>query len=235
MDPIRINKYLAEHGYCSRREADRLVKAGKVFINDQKAKLGDKITDQDDIRVLGRDKKVKPKKIYIMLHKPVGMISTTDSRSKDNIVQYIDYPERIYPVGRLDVKSSGLILLTNDGALANRIMHPRYEHDKEYVVEVNRPLKRIEIGKLQNGVELEDGPTLPAKVRQMTPEKFAIILEEGRNRQIRRMVEAIGAEVVSLKRTRILTLKLAQFPVGEWRHLSEKEIRDLKKAVGMKE
>ena len=233
MIPVRINKYLAEHGYCSRREADRLIEAGKILINEVPAKLGDKVTDRDTIRVDGRDKKKRPKKIYIMLHKPVGFISTTDTNKKDNIISYINHPERIFPVGRLDVESSGLMLLTNDGALANRIMHPRYEHDKEYVVEVDQPMPRMDIRRLQHGVELSDGITARAKVRQMDEYRFAIILKEGRNRQIRRMVEALGYNVVSLKRTRIMTLKLGQYPVGHWRDLTTKEVRELKREVGM--
>lgn len=234
MQGIRINKYLAEHGYCSRREADRLIKAGKVFVNNKPAKLGDRIDISDDLRVLGRDKKEKPKPVYIMFHKPVGLITTTDKSAKDNVMEAVNYPERIFPVGRLDVTSSGLLLMTNDGVLADRLMHPRYEHDKEYVVTVNHPLKRADISKMQNGMDLEDGKTLPAKVRVMEDNKFAIILKEGKNRQIRRMCEALDYEVVNLKRTRIMTLKLANYPVGEWRKLASKEIRDLKRALGMK-
>ncbi len=236
MEKIRINKYLSEHGYCSRREADRLIKAGRVFVNNKKAKLGDKVSENDLVRVEGRDKKRPPKKVYIMLNKPVGLISTTDKRSKDNIIDFVDYPERLFPVGRLDVKSEGLILLTNDGVLANRLMHPRYEHDKEYVVMVDKQMPRSDIAKMQRGVELDDGITLPAKVRAMTPDKFAIILKEGRNKQIRRMCKALGYEAVSLKRTRILTLKMpTSYPTGNWRHLTQSEVRQLKRAVGMEE
>lgn len=234
MAKSRINKYLAEHGYCSRREADRLIEAGKVFLNNQEARLGDQVGDSDTVRVLGRDKKEKPEQIYIMLHKPVGMITTTDTRKKDNVITAVGCPERIFPVGRLDVESSGLLLLTNDGTLANRLMHPKYEHDKEYVVIVNKPLEKIDLGRLQAGVQLADGKTLPAKVRKLGMKKFAIILREGKNRQIRRMCEHLGYDIVSLKRTRILTLKLVNFPEGHWRKLTEKEIRDLKKAVGIK-
>jgi 23S rRNA pseudouridine2604 synthase len=233
-EPVRINKYLSTHGYCSRREADRLVKQGNVYLNDRVAKLGDKVADGDDVRVEGRDRKREPKKIYIMLNKPVGLIVTTDQRRQDNVIDYIDYPERIYPVGRLDVKSSGLLLLTNDGTLANRLMHPRYEHEKEYVVTVDKPLDRAAIAAMQNGIELKDGMTLPAQVRKLDPTRFAIILQEGRNRQIRRMVEAVGYEVMMLKRTRVATLKMVgSYPSGKWRHLTISEIRALKKHVGM--
>ncbi|MDG1950687.1 MAG: pseudouridine synthase [bacterium] len=234
-DGIRINKYLSTHGYCSRREADRLVKQGKVFINDQPADLGDLVEPEDDVRVQGRDKKKEPKKVYILVNKPVGVICTTDPRSPDNIIDFVGYPERIFPVGRLDVQSEGLIILTNDGVLTNRLLHPRYEHEKEYVVTVDQSMPRRDISKLQSGVELLDGMTLPAKVRQLTPNKFAIILREGRNRQIRRMCDAIGYEVLNLKRTRMGTLKIqVHYPSGNWRHLTEKEVYDLKKMVGLK-
>jgi 23S rRNA pseudouridine2604 synthase len=233
-EPIRINKYLAQHGYCSRREADRLIEQGKIFVNDKEAGLGDKISDGDDVRVIGRDRKTEPKKVYILLNKPIGLICTADPRSPDNVVDYIDFPDRIYPVGRLDVNSSGLLLLSNDGVLTNRLLHPRYEHEKEYVVEVDHEMPRSDIGKMQIGVDLSDGRTSAAKVRQMTPTKFAIILKEGRNRQIRRMCAELGYEVVSLMRTRMGTLKIpTTYPIGSWRHLSEREVRDLKKMVGL--
>lgn len=233
--PTRINKYLSENGYCSRREADRLISAGRVFVNGKKAKLGDQIGEGDDVRVDGRDKKKPPQKIYILLNKPVGIMVTSDRKKKDNVIDFIGLKERIFPVGRLDVKSEGLLILTNDGTLANRLMHPRYEHEKEYVVEVDRALDSKDIKKWQTGVELEDGMTLPAKVRKMDRTRFAMILREGRNRQIRRMCEALGYNVVTLTRTRILTLKMpTTYPVGNWRHLTQSEIDAIKKAVGIK-
>jgi len=233
-EPTRINKYLSTHGYCSRREADRLIEQGKVFINNKVAGLGDKVIDRDDVRVEGRDRKKPPQKIYLFFHKPVGLITTTDHKKKDNVIDFIDYPERVFPIGRLDVQSSGLLLLTNDGVLANRLMHPRYEHEKEYVVTVSPELNMIDIGRLQSGIDLEDGPTLPTKVRKLDSNRFAIILKEGRNRQIRRMCEALGYSVIALKRTRIGTVKMiSSYPPGNWRHLTEKEVRDLKKLVGL--
>lgn len=232
--PTRINKYLAEQGYCSRREADRLIAAGQVYLNDKPAKLGDVVDDGDTVRVFGRKKAKAPKQIYLLLNKPVGVITTTDRRKPDNVIDYVDFPERVFPVGRLDVKSSGLLLLTNDGTLANRLMHPRYEHEKEYVVTVDHPIGKLDIGRMQSGVNLDDGRTLPAKVRQLGPSKFAIILREGRNRQIRRMCETLGYEVKKLMRTRVANVKIPMnFPPGKWRHLTEKEVRDLKRAVGM--
>ncbi|MBI5370059.1 rRNA pseudouridine synthase [Candidatus Uhrbacteria bacterium] len=232
--PVRINKYLSEQGYCSRREADRLIESGRVFINDKRAKLGDKVSESDTVRVEGRAKKIQPKKIYLLLNKPVGVIVTSDRHKKDNVMDLIDLEERVFPVGRLDVQSEGLLLLTNDGTLSNRLMHPRYEHDKEYVVEVDRSLLSKDIKQWQNGMGLKDGMTLPAKVRQMDTKRFAIILREGRNRQIRRMCEALGYRVVSLKRTRILTLKMpSTYPAGKWRSLTDSEVNELKKAVGI--
>lgn len=231
---MRINKHLSENGYCSRREADRLIEAGRVFINGKKAKLGDQVTEKDTVRVEGRDKKRPPKKIYLLLNKPVGIIVTTDHRKKDNVIDFIGLNERVFPVGRLDVKSEGLLILTNDGVLANHLTHPRYEHEKEYVVEVDRALNIKDINKWQTGIQLEDGMTLPAKVRKMDRTRFAIILREGRNRQIRRMCEALGYNVVTLTRTRVLTLKMPMsYPVGNWRYLTQSEVRAIKKAVGM--
>lgn len=234
MMQTRLNKFLAENGYCSRREADRLIEAGRVFVNGQQATLGVKVSQKDEIRVEGRDKRKPPEKIYLLLNKPRGIIVTTDRRKKNNVRDFVGCPERVFPVGRLDVQSEGLLILTNDDTLSHRLMHPRYEHEKEYVVEVDRSLDLQDIGALQHGILLEDGMTLPAKVRKLDTHRFAIILREGRNRQIRRMCSALGAEVVSLKRTRLLTLKMPlSFPSGAWRHLSASEVRELKNALGM--
>ncbi|MBM5789959.1 rRNA pseudouridine synthase [Candidatus Parcubacteria bacterium] len=231
---MRINKFLSANGYCSRREADRLIEAGRVFINGKRAKLGDQVMERDEVRVEGRSKQQRPKPLYLMLNKPVGVIVTSDRRKKQTVLDLLNIEERVFPVGRLDVMSEGLLLLTNDGTLANRLMHPRYEHEKEYVVEVDRALETADIRKLQNGVRLDDGMTLPAKVRKMDRMRFAIILREGRNRQIRRMCEALGYRVVRLTRTRILSLKMpSTYPSGSWRFLTPSETRDLKRAVGL--
>ncbi|MFH1405035.1 MAG: pseudouridine synthase [Patescibacteria group bacterium] len=225
---IRINKYLSEQGYCSRRQADELIKSGKVLINDQKARLGDVVDDSDIVSVSGEKKKERRENVYIALHKPVGLICTTDIRSRDNVVHFINYPERIYPVGRLDVESSGLLLMTNDGTLSNRLMHPRFKHEKEYVVQVEFPLSNLDIGRLANGIDIGDYKTQKCKVRKMGPTKFAIILTEGKNQQIRRMVKAINNKVLKLKRTRIENVKLGAMKEGAWRHLTQKEIKELK-------
>lgn len=235
MPATRINKYLSENGYCSRREADRLIEAGRVFINDGRASLGDKVSDNDTVRVEGRDKRYAPKKIYLLLNKPAGVIVTTDRTKKDNVIDFVGYDERLFPVGRIDVKTEGLLLLTNDGTLSNRLMHPKFEHEKEYLVQVDHPLEMSAIKQMQAGINLDDGMTLPAKVRKLDDRRFAIILKEGRNRQIRRMCEAVGYRVLTLTRTRMLTLRMpSNYPVGNWRHLTEAEVQELKKALGMK-
>lgn len=229
----RINKYLAEHGYCSRREADRLIGSGKVLVNGRPARLGDTVSGTDEVRVLGRAVKRRADKVYIILNKPVGLITTTDTRKKDNVISHIGCKERVFPVGRLDVNSSGLLLLTNDGELALRLMHPRYEHEKEYTVETRGQVRDADLARMRKGVLLDDGPTLPAKARRFSDRKFAITLREGRNRQIRRMCEALGYPVASLKRTGLGPLTLGTLKPGAWRHLSRKEIGTLRKSMGL--
>jgi 23S rRNA pseudouridine2604 synthase len=231
---MRINKYLAQHGYCSRREADRLIERGNVLINGELATLGDMVRLDDNVQVSGRARKEKPDYVYIMLNKPVGYITTSDRRKKDNVLDLIEINERIFPVGRLDVKSSGLLLFTNDGDLANRLTHPRYEHDKEYIVIVDKEITRLDIGKLQNGIKLDDGKTLPAKVRRLDTNKVAIILREGRNQQIRRMFAELGYEVLTLTRTRVVSVTLGHLSAGDWRHLTEKELKLLEKEMKKK-
>ncbi|KPJ85120.1 hypothetical protein AMJ57_04280 [Parcubacteria bacterium SG8_24] len=228
----RINKWLAEQGRCSRREADRLIRDGRVLVNGKPAELGDMVDDGDDVRVVGLSRPSQPrKKIYIALNKPVGFITTTDQSKKDNVLELVGVRERIFPIGRLDVRSSGLLLLTNDGELADRLMHPRYGHEKEYFVELDRSLRREDEQRLCGGVELEDGTTLPAKVKRAGSRTFLLTLREGRNRQIRRMCEALGYEVKRLRRIRIASIKLGRLKSRQWRHLTTDEVRLLKKAV----
>lgn len=222
---MRINKYLAVNGYCSRRQADELIKAGKVFINGRKADLGSQVEENNEIKV--GDQAVRrsdnKKKIYIAYHKPVGVICTADRSKRDNIIEKINIKERIYPVGRLDVESSGLILLTNDGDFANKIMHPKYEHGKEYLVESDKIISKMEIVKLKKGIRLKEGIAKADKIRQITNNKLLITIHQGWSRQIRRMLEALGCQVISLKRIAIGHLKLADLPPGKWRNLSENE------------
>ncbi|MBU1029424.1 rRNA pseudouridine synthase, partial [Patescibacteria group bacterium] len=183
----RINKYLSAQGICSRREADRLLTAGRVTVNGQPVSVGTKVSSDDQIEIDGELINNQPVKIYIILNKPVGVITTTDQRRPDNVINFIHLSERVFPVGRLDVLSSGLLLLTNDGELANRLTHPRYRHEKEYDVTVEQAVTDDQLELLKTGLKLADGPTLPAKVRRFDANRFRIVLREGRNRQIRRM------------------------------------------------
>jgi len=225
MEPTRVNKFLTEANYCSRRQADKLIVEGRVKINDRQAKLGDKVTEDDIVIVDGSQVAIPNKAhIYLMLNKPVGIICTTDETAPDNIVQFIDFPERIYPVGRLDVESSGMIILTNDGSIVNKILRAEHQIEKEYVVEVAEEITSEQIKMLQKGVELDDGKTKPCKVKKISPKKFAIVITEGRNRIIRRMVDVIGHQVVRLARVRIGKLQLSNMKVGTYRKLSDEEV-----------
>ena len=233
MPPMRINKYLSENHYCSRREADRLIEAGRVFVNGKRAQLGDQVSDTDRVRVEGRDKRRPPEKIYILLHKPIGM-STVWNRRTNNVVNFVDFPEPVYPVGTLDKTFEGLVLLTNDRILANRMLKPTYEFDQEFVVEVDRPLNVQDIRLMQNGIKLQDGMTQPAKVRRIDEYRFAIILQDD-PRHIRQLCTALGYGVASIKRTRLLSLKMPMnYAEGSWRHLTESELQELKKAVDLR-
>jgi 23S rRNA pseudouridine2604 synthase len=224
----RLNKAISSTGFCSRREADKLIEQGKVHINGTVASLGDRAMDGDEIRVDGRlisSKKAAP--IYIALHKPRGIICTTDRKAKDNIVNYIDHVERLFPVGRLDVASEGLILMTNDGDILNYILRARYEHEKEYIVTVDKPITEEFITGMAGGVPILDTVTKACLVKQEGEDMFRIILTQGMNRQIRRMCEHFGYEVTRLRRIRIMNIYLDGINYGEWRNLSEKEFSDL--------
>lgn len=213
--PMRINKYLTEANYCSRREADRLIEKREVGINAKKAILGDKVQKGDRVYVKGREVKLTSGgKIYLAFYKPIGIISTTDPRAKDNIVQYLKYPKRVYPIGRLDVASSGLILLTNDGEIVNKILKAEHKIEKEYVVQVDKRVRPGFLEHLRQGVVLEGYKTLPAKVKRLSDNSFSIILIEGKNRQIRRMCNAFGYGVTSLTRVRIGGIKLGDLHLG---------------------
>ncbi len=224
---MRVNKYLAKSGFCSRRKADKLIENGKVLINGHRAKLGDNILDNDTVQVGNQIVDLTEKKIYISFHKPVGVISTADKQANNTIYDYVDVPERIFYIGRLDVASSGLMILTNDGDLANDISHARGSHEKEYVVIVDKKLTRSAIKKLRDGLVILGSKTKPARVKKINDKKFNIILTEGRNRQIRRMCEKIGYGIVSLKRLRINNVKLGDLGEGNWRYLTKNERRGL--------
>ena len=226
----RINKYLSELGYCSRRMADRLIDEGKVTINGKIPKIGTKVEEGDQVEVKGQriEKSKKQKKIYLAFNKPVGIVCTTDTRVEpDNVIDFIKYPKRIFPIGRLDKSSEGLILLTNDGDIVNKILRARNNHEKEYIVKVNRPINTDFIQAMSNGVQILDTITKNCFVKQLGQKKFKIILTQGLNRQIRRMCESLGYRVRSLKRVRIMNIKL-DLPTGQYRELTKEELLKLK-------
>ncbi len=225
----RINKYLSEIGYCSRRVADSLIEEGKVTINGEIPEMGTKVEDGDQVEVEGQriEKSTKHEKIYLVFNKPAGIVCTTDRRvESDNIIDFIKYPTRIFPIGRLDKPSEGLIFLTNDGDIVNKILRARNNHEKEYIVSVNRPINRDFIQSMSNGVEILDTITKNCFVKQLGPKKFRIILTQGLNRQIRRMCEFLGYRVKSLKRVRIMNIKL-DVSTGEYREFTKKELFEL--------
>lgn len=225
---MRINKFLSDSGLCSRREADRLITAGKVRINSAKAALGDQVTEKDKVFLNGKPVNESPQKIYIAFHKPYGVITTLSGESENKVTDYINIPQRIYPIGRLDVQSSGLLLLTNDGSIVNKLLKSSGNKEKEYLVTVNKPLTANSIKMLSEGVYILERKTLPAKVKKLSANRFSIAVIEGRNRQIRRMCEKLGYTVKILKRIRFGNVKLQDLPRGKWRHLTKKEILSLK-------
>ena len=229
----RINKYLSEVGYCSRRAADRLIEEGKVTINGKITELGTKVEEGDKVEVEGKGigKATEQKYIYLAFNKPVGIVCTTDkSVEPDNIIDFIKYPTRIFPIGRLDKPSEGLIFLTNDGDIVNKILRARNNHEKEYIVCVNRPINSSFIQKMSNGVKILDTITKNCIVKQLGPKKFKIILTQGLNRQIRRMCESLGYRVLKLKRVRIMNINL-DIPTGKYRELTKEEFLELNRLL----
>ncbi len=227
----RINKFLSETGFCSRREADKLIQEGRVTINGVVPEMGTKISMRDEVRVDGkliRENTEKP--IYLAFNKPVGIECTTNLEVRNNIVDYINYPERIFPIGRLDKASEGLIFMTNDGDIVNKILRARNNHEKEYTVTVNRPITDRFIEKMGNGVPILDTVTRKCKVEQVSKYIFKIILTQGLNRQIRRMCEYLDFEVTALKRIRIINISL-DIPVGRYRDLTDAEIKQLNELI----
>ena len=229
----RINKYLSEVGYCSRRVADRLIEEGKVTINGKTPEIGTKVQLGDKIEVEGIriEKSTKQRKIYLAFNKPVGIVCTTDRRVEpNNVIDFINYPTRIFPIGRLDKPSEGLIFLTNDGDIVNKILRARNNHEKEYIVKVNRHINCDFIQSMSNGVEILDTITKNCFVKQLGPKKFKIILTQGLNRQIRRMCESLGYRVLSLKRVRIMNIKL-DMPTGKYREFTKEELTKLNRLL----
>lgn len=234
-EAIRLNKFISDSGFCSRREADKLIEAGQVSINGKTPELGTKVLANDEVRVNGEliaaSATNKSDRVYIAYHKPVGITCTTERHVKGNIIDAIAHKERIFPIGRLDKPSEGLIFLTSDGDIVNKILRAENAHDKEYIVTVNRPLTDHFIQKMASGIPILNTITKSCQVKMQSKMVFNIVLTQGLNRQIRRMCEYLGYEVVKLKRTRIMSIRLAGLKAGQWRDLSEEEVQALHLAV----
>ena len=224
---MRLNKYISETGACSRREADKWIEAGRVSLNGQPATLGTQVADGDEVRIDGNLIGVKKRQVYIALNKPVGIICTTEAHIEDNIIDHVGYPERIFPVGRLDRDSEGLILLTNNGDIVNEILRSENNHEKEYVVTVDRPITDLSLRMLAAGVKIMGELTKPSKVTRVNAQSFRIVLTQGLNRQIRRMCSALGYKAQRLQRVRIMNVHLGNLRPGQWRHLTPAELAGL--------
>ena len=224
---MRLNKFLSESGACSRREADAWIEAGRVQVNGATAVLGTQVADGDEVLLDGRPVAARPQRVYLALNKPIGIECTTDRDVPDNIVDFVAHRERIFPIGRLDKESEGLILLTNDGDIVNRVLRAEHEHEKEYIVSVDRPLTADFLAGMATGVPILGTVTNPCKVRQVGRNTFRIVLTQGLNRQIRRMCEHFDYTVRRLQRVRIMHIHLGDLPVGKWRPLTDAEVRPL--------
>lgn len=228
---IRINKFISETGFCSRREADKLVEQGRVMLNGRIAVLGDKASAEDNVTINGKPLTVKKAGVYIAFNKPVGITCTTERHIQGNIIDYINHPERIFPIGRLDKPSEGLIFLTSDGDIVNKILRAGNNHEKEYIVTVDKPVTAAFVERMSSGVPVLGTVTRKCIVRKESSYVFTIILTQGLNRQIRRMCEFLGYNVLKLKRTRIMNVTLQNLPVGKWRDLTAEELRFIQDAV----
>ena len=228
---MRINKFISEAGTASRRGADKLITEGRVTINGKRATIGSQVEPGDDVRVNGNQLCVARNNVYIALNKPVGITCTTEKGVKGNIVDLVNHPFRVFHIGRLDKDSEGLILLTNDGDIVNEILRSENQHEKEYIVSVDRPITPEFLKQMSEGVKILDTITLPCKVEQLSKYDFKIILTQGLNRQIRRMCEELGYNVYRLQRIRIMNIQLDNLPVGQWRYLSKKEKAQLFQAL----
>ncbi|MDD3126000.1 MAG: pseudouridine synthase [Candidatus Izemoplasmatales bacterium] len=237
---MRINVYISSTGFCSRREADHLIQSGRVMINGMYAQIGSDVSDTDIVSIDGKTIGKRPKAIYMAFNKPEGVESTTDQAKPHNIIDYLHYPERIFPIGRLDKDSSGLILLTNDGMIVNKILRSENEHDKEYVVELDNDITNEFLMTMAAGVKIynparhEYTITKPCKIKQIDTRKFTIILTQGLNRQIRRMTKELGFNVLYLHRIRIMNINLGSLPLGEYRFLIKTELDQLLRSIGGK-
>lgn len=238
---MRINNYIASSGLCSRRAADALIEEGKVKINGVTAKLGDSVSEEDRVEVEGRKIRPKQNKVYIALNKPRGIVCTAEKSVKNNIVDYIGHEERIFPIGRLDKDSEGLILLTNDGDIVNKVLRAEHGHEKEYIVSLDRKMEPQFILHMRKGVRIFNPvknkytKTLPCPVEKINDYTFRIILSQGLNRQIRRMCEVLGYKVVRLRRVRIMHIRLKGIAPGAWRNLTKEEVRGIKRTKSLKD
>ncbi len=227
----RLNKFLSESGFCSRRAADKLIEEGRVMVNGKKPELGLKVSNQDLVKVDGKPIKITDAPIYIAFNKPTGITCTTEQQIEGNIIDYINYPKRIFPIGRLDKPSEGLIFLTNDGDIVNKILRARNNHEKEYLVSVDKPITADFIKKMSNGIPILETTTRKCFVKKEGQFIFRIILTQGLNRQIRRMCDYLGFEVLALKRVRIMNINLDGIELGQWRYLSESEMRSINELI----
>jgi 23S rRNA pseudouridine2604 synthase len=230
---VRLNKFISETGVSSRREADGWIEAGRVTVNGQVATLGTKVTESDVVCVDGRQIGAAKQHVYIALNKPVGITCTTERDVPGNIVDFVQHRERIFPIGRLDKDSEGLILLTNHGDIVNEVLRSENEHEKEYIVTVDRPVTEIFLNGMASGVRILGEVTKPCRIRRVSPATFRIILTQGLNRQIRRMCSFFGYKVVRLQRVRIMHLELGLLPSGQWRELTREEVRELLQESGL--
>jgi len=234
---ISLNKFISDTGYCSRREADNLITQGRVLLNDNIAQLGNRYQPGDSVEVDGslittaNATKKKEKLVYLAFNKPFGITTTTEEKIAGNIISFINYPKRIFPIGRLDKDSEGLIFLTNDGDIVNKILRAGNNHEKEYIVRVNKPIDGYFTQRMSSGIRIKDGMTNPCIVKKLNTHTFKIILTQGLNRQIRRMCEALDFKVTSLQRVRIMHIKLEGIAPGKWRYLSEVELTKLMELV----
>lgn len=226
---IRLNKYIADSGFCSRRVADERIAANRVTIDDRPARLGDRVLPGMVVRVDGEPVLPDDDLVYLAVHKPKDITCTTDVRRRDNIVSWLDYPKRVFPIGRLDRDSEGLIFMTNDGSIVNKILRSGNYHEKEYLVTVDKPITDAFLEQMAAGVPILDTVTRPCRIIQQGENRFRIILTQGLNRQIRRMCEALGFEVTRLIRVRIMHVALGTLKRGEWRYLTPKEVKELKR------
>ncbi|HEY5560996.1 MAG TPA: pseudouridine synthase [Clostridiaceae bacterium] len=231
MEHIRINKFFSESGITSRREADKLVDMKRVTINGILAEAGSKVSPKDEVRLDGKLINKKDEQIYILLNKPRGIVCTTEKKIKDNIIDYVGYPKRIFPIGRLDKDSEGLIILTNDGDIVNKILRAGNNHEKEYIVTLDKPINNEFLSSMASGVHILDKITKPCIIKKINNNTFNIILTEGLNRQIRRMCQVFDFKVVSLKRIRIMEIKIDNLLLGKWRYLNLEELNSINRLI----